>query len=197
VQTANLEKNGARTKPRAKQADKDLSQWPKGTPQTLTKLIASKLFSLISTSDDSLFGLLSKHPEFPPYRLLARWRRTTPWFAADWKTAREQQAEWLMKANDIKKNATKETAHLCRVQFDISKYVASRLHPEVWGDRPPQQAPNVYTSVQIGVVSPERMAELRNMLPATRALLKQNNGSEDGAKAKPKHPAIAGPARSP
>jgi hypothetical protein len=59
--------------------------------------MASRLFSLISTSDDSLHGLLSTHPELPPYRDLARWRKTQPWFASGWKLARQMQAEWLMQ----------------------------------------------------------------------------------------------------
>jgi len=122
--------------------------------------------------------LLKEHPEFPPYRDLARWRKTQPWFAAEWKVARQMQAEWLMqKALDIQKNATKETAHLCRVKFDIIKYIASRLHPEVWGDRP-AASPNVSTTVQIGVISQERIAELRSRLAYLR--------KQDSAKAKPK-----------
>jgi hypothetical protein len=89
--------------------------------------MASKFFSLISTSDDSLHGLLAKHPWLPPYRDLARWRKTQPWFAAEWKTARQMQAEWLMqKALDLQKGATKETAHLCRVKFDIIKFIAGK-----------------------------------------------------------------------
>jgi hypothetical protein len=143
--------------------------------------MASKLFSLISTSDDSLHGLLSRFPWLPPYRDIARWRKTQPWFASGWRVARQQQAEWLMqKALDLQKNATRETAHLVRVRFDVIKYIASRLHPEVWGDRP-SLPPNITTSVQIGVVSPERIAELRSRLDATRASF----SNQTGAKAKP------------
>jgi len=144
--------------------------------------MASKLFSLISTSDDSLHGLLSAHPQFPPYRDLARWRKTQPWFAAEWKFAKQMQAEWLMqKALDLQKSATKETAHLCRVKFDIIKFIAGKLHPEVWGDRP-AASPNVSTTVQIGVISQERLADLRSRVEATRAYYRE----QDSAKAKPK-----------
>ena len=153
-----------------------------GTTQKLTKLMASRLFSLISTSESSLVGLLSLYPEFPPYRDLARWRKTQPWFAAGWKLAKQMQAEWLMqKALDLQKNATRETAHLVRVRFDVIKYIASRLHPEVWGNRP-AASPNISTTVQIGVISQERIAELRSSLDATRAWLQ----AKDGAKASPK-----------
>jgi hypothetical protein len=170
------------TKPRPKKEDRDLSQWPKGTTQPLTKVMASKLFSLISTSDDSMRGLLSKHPEFPPFRDLSRWRRTVPWFAAGWKLAKQMQAEWLMQiALDLQKNATRETAHLVRVRFDILRHIANKLHPEVWGERP-AAAPNISTRVQVAV-TPERIADLRSRLEATRAWFSQ----QDGAKAKPKN----------
>jgi hypothetical protein len=155
------------SKPRPKKEDKDLSQWPKGTTQPLTKVMASKLFSLISTSDDSLHGLLAKHPWLPPYRDLARWRKTQPWFASGWKLAKQMQAEWLMQiALNLQKNATRETAHLVRVRFDIIKYIASRLHPEVWGDRP---AVSQSTTVNVGLaISPERLRELRSKLHDSR-----------------------------
>ena len=79
------------------------------------------------------------------------------------------QAEWLMQiALNLQKNATKETAHLIRVRFDVIKYIASRLHPEVWGDRP-AAAPSLSTTVQVGVISPERVADIRSRLEATRA----------------------------
>ena len=182
VALADLEKNGARTKPRKSAKKEDLSQWPKGTSQPLTKLMASRLFSLISTSENSLAGLLTEHPEFTPYRLLARWRKTQPWFAAGWRTAREMQAEWLMqKALDLQKNATKQDAHLTRVRFDILKFIASRLHPTVWGDRPAAST-NVSTSVQIGVISQERLAELRSRLESTRAYYRKHNGTKDPPK---------------
>lgn len=143
--------------------------------------MAARLFSLISTSENSLAGILKEHPEFPPYRDLARWRKTQPWFASEWKTARQMQAEWLMqKALDLKEGATKETAHLCRVKFDIIKYIASRLHPEVWGDRP-ALPPNISTMIQVAV-TPERLSDLRGRLEATRDWLQKSNGS----KAKPK-----------
>jgi hypothetical protein len=126
--------------------------------------------------------MFKEHPEFPPYRLLARWRKTQPWFAAEWKVARQMQAEWLMqKALDLQKGATKETAHLCRVKFDIVKYIASRLHPEVWGDRP-AASPNISTTVQVGVISPERLAELRSRLEPTRAYFRKHNATKDSPK---------------
>jgi len=89
------------------------------------------------------------------------------------------QAEWLMqKALDVQKAATKETAHLCRVKFDIIKYIASKLHPEVWGDRP-AASPNISTTVQVGVISPERLADLGSRLEASRAWLQAKDGPKD------------------
>jgi hypothetical protein len=68
------------------------------------------------------------------------------------------------------------------VKFDIVKFIAGKLHPEAWGDRQPAPSPNIYNTVQVGVVSPERMAELRSMLPATRSLLRKHNGAKDSPK---------------
>ena len=89
----------------------------------------------------------------------------------------------MQKALDLQKGATKETAHLCRVKFDIIKFIAGKLHPEVWGDRPAPASPNISTTVQIGVISQERLAELHSRLEPTRAWLQAKNG----AKAKPKN----------
>jgi len=182
VALADLEKNGARTKPRATVAKVDLSAWPKGTSQALTKIVAARFFSLVETNEGSLVGLLKEHPELPPYRLLCRWRKTYPWFAEGWREAREKQGEWVMqKAFDIAKNATKETAHLCRVQFDIYKHLAGKLNPAVWGERPPAAQANVYTNVQVGI-SQERLAEIRSSLDATRAYYLKHNGTKDASK---------------
>jgi hypothetical protein len=101
--------------------------------------------------------------------------------AAEWKTARQMQAEWLMqKALDLQKGATKETAHLCRVKFDIVKFIAGKLHPEVWGDRPAAST-NVSTTVQVAI-TPERLADIRSRLEPTRAYFRKHNGTKDSPK---------------
>jgi hypothetical protein len=87
----------------------------------------------------------------------------------------------MQKALDLQKGATKETAHLCRVKFDIIKFIAGKFHPEVWGERPAAPT-NVATTVQIGVISQERLAELRSRLEPTRAYYRKHNGTKDSPK---------------
>ena len=86
----------------------------------------------------------------------------------------------MQKALDLQKNATRETAHLVRVRFDVIKYIASRLHPEVWGDRPAAST-NVSTTVQVAITA-ERLADIRSRLESTRAYYRKHNGTKDSPK---------------
>ena len=49
VALADLEKNGARTKPRAKK--EDLSQWPKGTPQPIIDKLNAEVVKILGMPD--------------------------------------------------------------------------------------------------------------------------------------------------
>ena len=151
--------------------------WPEGTRQPLTKELAEYFFSLISTCDCSLLELLRAHPDLPPFKQLDYWRRHTPWFSEGLKQARKNQADFLVqKCADLAKNATPQTAHLARVQFDIYRWLAGKFHPEAYGDKP-AAAPN--TTVNVGIaISPERLQEIRNKLDITRsALLKPHSAN--------------------
>ena len=141
--------------------------WPEGKRQPLTKELAEYFFSLISTCDCSLLELLRANPNLPPHKQLDYWRRHTPWFSEGLKAARKNQADFLVqKCADLAKNATPQTAHLVRVQFDIYRYLAGKFHPDAYGDKP-AATPN--TTVNVGIaISPERLAELRHKLDITR-----------------------------
>lgn len=160
--------------------------WPEGTRQPLTKELAEYFFSLISTCDFSLLELLRQHPELPPFKQLDYWRRHTPWFSEGLKAARKNQADFLVqKCADLAKNATPQTAHLARVQFDIYRWLAAKLHPDAYGDKPAAQQQQ--TTVNVGVsISPERLQEIRNKLDITRtALLNPHSGNAGRGKPLP------------
>jgi hypothetical protein len=149
--------------------------WPEGTRQPLTKQLADYFFSLIETCDTSLIQLLRDHPELPPYKQIDYWRRHTPWFSEGLKAARKNQADFLIqKCADLAKNVTPQTAHAVRVQFDIYRWLASKFHPEVYGDK---LATTPNTTVNVGIaISPERLRDLRNKLDISRsALLKPHS----------------------
>jgi Bacteriophage Sf6, terminase small subunit-like len=165
--------------------------WPQGTKQPLTKPLADYFFSLIETCDTSLIQLLRDHLELPPFKQIDYWRRHTPWFSEGWKNARKNQADFLVqKCADLAKNATPQTAHLARVQFDIYRWMAAKFHPDVYGDKPPA---TTSTTLNVGIaISPERLADIRNKLDITRsALLKPHS-----ANARPE-PAVVSRARDP
>ena len=142
--------------------------WPVGTKQPLSKEIAAHFFDLLSTCDSSLLELLRRHPELPPYNSLDNWRRRHPWFSEGWKVARQKRADFLAeKCADLAKNATPQTAHLARVQFDIYRWLASKFHPDSYGDKSQKQQQQ--TTVNVGVsISQERLNEIRAKLDQTR-----------------------------
>jgi hypothetical protein len=148
--------------------------WPEGTKQPLTKELADYFFSLLSTCDTSLLELLRSHPELPHFNQLDNWRRRRAWFSEGWKAARKNQADFLaQKCADLAKNATPQTAHLARVQFDIYRWLAAKFSPDTYGDKPATPTP---TTVNVGIsISPERLNEIRAKLDHTRQSLANSN----------------------
>jgi hypothetical protein len=158
--------------------------WPEGTPQPLTQEIADHYFSLMSTSDCSLFQLLRDHPELPPFRQLDSWRANNKnGFAEKWREAGKARAHFLVgKALDLQKSCNPKNAHVVRVRFDILKWTAARLHPAAYADKPlPAQQT---TTVNVGVsISPERLSEIRAKLDQTRSALALEKKTPNGATA--------------
>jgi hypothetical protein len=151
--------------------------WPPGTKQPLTKELADYFFSLVSTCETSLLQLLRDHPELPHFNQLDNWRRRRPWFAEAWKQARQNQADFLaQKCLDLAKSATPKTAHVIRVQFDILRWLAAKLHPAAYGDKP--LSPCQTTNVNVGIsISPQRLQELRTKLKQTRSAFSNPSAS--------------------
>jgi Bacteriophage Sf6, terminase small subunit-like len=146
--------------------------WPEGIRQPLTKELAERFFNLLSTWDTSLLQLLRQHPELPPYAQLNSWRcNNKAGFGDQWRVASHNRAQFLAeRCAELAKTVTPKTAHVVRVQFDIYRWFAAKLHPEAYGEKllPQQQS----TTVNVGIaISPERLAELRAKLAETRNAL--------------------------
>jgi hypothetical protein len=154
--------------------------WPEGTRQKLSKPLADYFFDLVSTCDTSLLQLLRSHPELPNFHQLDNWRRRRTWFKEGWKQASQKRADFFVeKCADIYKTATPQTAHLARVQFDILRWMAAKLHPEAYGDKP---ATSQATTVNVGIaVSAERLNELRAKLDNTRLQLSNPHATVQSA----------------
>jgi hypothetical protein len=154
--------------------------WPEGTRQALSKEVADRFFSLLSTCDGSLMQLLREHPELPPYAQLNSWRcHNKEGFGDQWKVASQNRARFLAeRCAELAKEATPKTAHLVRVKFDVYRWFAARLYPEAYGEKllPQQQS----TTVNVGIsVTPERLSELRAKLDQSRTAF-QAKDTKDG-----------------
>jgi hypothetical protein len=157
--------------------------WPEGTKQPLTQEIADHFFSLMSTSDCSLVQLLSDHPELPPFRQLDSWRANNKnGFAERWREAGKARAHFLVqKCLDLQKSVNAQNAHQVRVRFDILRWVAAKLHPAAYAEKP-ATAPTQTVNVGIAI-SQERLSELRAKLDQTRSALALEKKTPDGATA--------------
>jgi hypothetical protein len=134
----------------------------------------------MSTSKDSLLGVLQANPDFPPHRQIFDWRNKVPWFAEGYREARKEQGEYLAQhCLDLAQAANPKNAHAIRIKYDIYKWFASKFAPDVYGDKPPTQT----TNVAIGFnVSPERLNEIRGKLNITRDTItasRNGNGSHN------------------
>jgi len=137
----------------------------------------------MSTNDCSLVQLLRDHPELPPFRQLDSWRANNKnGFAERWREARKGQAHFLVQeCLDLQKTVTPQNAHQVRVRFDILRWVAAKLNPSVYGEKP-LTAP--VQTVNVGVaITPERLAEIRSKLDQTRDALALKEKTPNGAAA--------------
>jgi hypothetical protein len=141
--------------------------WPKRPKQSLTKDVAERFASLVSTCEGSLVQLLESHPDLPQYSQLDNWRRRHPWFNDLWKLAQQRRADFLAeRCAQLALDATPKTAHVVRVRFDVARWLCSRFHPDVYGDKPQQQQ---QTTVNVGIsIDPQRLADLRTKLDSSR-----------------------------
>jgi hypothetical protein len=173
VNAAILDKLESLPKPQYRKS----ANWPKDRPkQSLSKDVANRFFSLVETCEGSLVQLLANHPDLPNYSQLDNWRRRHPWFNDQWKVAQQKRADFLAeRCADLALNADPKTAHVVRVKFDVYRWLCSRFHPSVYGDKPEVQQSTV---VNVGVsVAPERLNDLRLKLDSTRSAFSSGNSN--------------------
>ena len=157
--------------------------WPRRHAATFTQQIADHFFCLMSTNDCSLVQLLRDHPELPPFRQLDSWRANNKnGFAERWREASKAHAHFLVeKCLDLQKSVNAQNAHQVRVRFDILRWIAAKLHPAAYAEKP-LQAPTQTVNVGIAI-SQERLADLRSRLEATRSALALEKKTPNGATA--------------
>ena len=122
--------------------------WPEGTKQPLTKEWPSNFSPYVSTCDPPSSNSSANTPNSLTLINSITGEGADSRFDEAWKAARQKRADFLVeKCADLAKTATPKTAHLARVQFDIYRWLASKLHPIAYGDKPQQQQ---QTSVNVG-----------------------------------------------
>ena len=157
--------------------------WPEGTPQPWSQEIADHFFSLMSTSECSLVQLLRDNPQLPPFRQLDSWRANNKnGFADSWRKASHDRAHFLVeKCLDLQKSVNAGNAHQVRVRFDILRWVAAKLHPAAYAEKP---LPAPTQTLNVGIaISSERLSELRAKLDSTRTAFALEKKTSDGAAA--------------
>ena len=106
------------------------------------------------------------------------WLRTDKIFAAQYAQAREEQADkWADELIELSDSATPETANAVRLKVDTRKWIAAKLKPKVYGDRPADI--NVNSVFNIAVLSVEKQQELQER--RLKALENVNGTSTDNA----------------
>lgn len=106
-----------------------------GRPSKRTEENAEKILgrlilgeSLVSICEDETI---------PDYSTVIRWIQDDEEFRKMYQRAREMQAHYQEhRAIKLVMDATPETAHLAKVQFDALKWQMARLNPKVYGDKP-------------------------------------------------------------
>ena len=81
---------------------------------------------------------------------------------------------------DLRDKATPENAHTVRVKIDARRWIAAKLKPRVYGERPPDL--NVTTNVQAVVLTEDKARELQKRLKRpTRSLTRISSPSNGNA----------------
>jgi hypothetical protein len=82
--------------------------------------------------------------------------------------AREDQADvYADEIVEMRDKATPENAHAIRVRIDARRWIAAKLKPRVYGDRPPDV--NVQANTNIVLFDEARARELQERLKRLRA----------------------------
>ena len=83
-----------------------------------------------------------------------------PAFAKQYTCARERQTEvWADQLVDLSDGATPANAHVARLQVETRKWIASKLLPKKYGDRPAEV--NVNTQINLAQISVEDQQRLQ------------------------------------
>lgn len=128
-----------------------------GRPTTYTVEMATQILDALASGE--LLRDICNRPGMPGPGTIYGWRERYRDFAASFLRARHMQAESLAeRAVQGAQAATPATAHADRLKFDADKWLAAKLDPVNWSDKPNS------VNVQVNVNATARGIEARRIL---------------------------------
>ena len=128
------------------------------TPRLKRSTLLARQICLSIAQGNSLISTCKTLKISKPFVL--DWLRSDPDFASHYARAREDQADlYADEVVGISDAATPQDAHVARLKVDARKWVAAKLLPKKYGDRPNEV--NVNTQVNLAQVSVEDMQRLQ------------------------------------
>ena len=128
------------------------------TPRLKRSTLLARQICLSIAQGNSLISTCKTLKISKPFVL--DWLRSDPDFASHYARAREDQADlYADEVVGISDAATPQDAHVARLKVDARKWVAAKLLPKKYGDRPAEISVN--TQVNLAQVSVEDMQRLQ------------------------------------
>lgn len=135
---------------------------PMGRPTDYTSELADEICQAVATSTDGLSKICARNPHFPTRDTIYAWRYKHKYFSDNYANAKRQQAELLAEEIiDISDNSSKDTienengkvsfnsewAARSRLRVDTRKWIACKLLPKIYGDKPQTLDPETEKSL--------------------------------------------------
>ena len=109
-----------------------------GRPVVYNDDVWTEVLEQISSGE--FVRVIAERPGMPSVGGIKRKIEADPEFAAAYASAREQQSHAHAERGVMAaRNATPETAHMARLQFDAERWLAGKLAPRTYGDKIQQE----------------------------------------------------------
>ena len=131
------------------------------TPRLKRSTLLARQICLSIAQGNSLISTCKTLKISKPFVL--DWLRSDPDFASHYSRAREDQADkYADEIVEISDRATVQDAHVARLKVDARKWVAAKLLPKKYGDRPAQVNVNTQINLmQVSIEDQRRIEEAR------------------------------------
>ena len=134
-----------------------------GRPTMYTEELAARICEAVATSTDGLKRICKNNPDFPSHETVFQWRYTNKDFADLYTQAKKAQMELLAEEileisdenhrdtltdEDGNQRMDGEWVARSRLRVDSRKWMAAKLLPKMYGDRPSDAESVVKTLIE-------------------------------------------------